>query len=290
MAVAMTTALATPCFATIFNTASADTGANLKIQARKSQTLEAAKAFLADDLTAPPLTLLCARLNQKAANFTIDTNSASDRLDWAHSVMSGAVIIDQAHAAVHVLDALAKAETFAMYTPDTIKDDLLEIIDLEKDSMRRGAVDFLNRTMHLLETCPQIFKDAEAEKNTLRLIDIYIEEKGYDETAATLRADAMHGHRAPALEAIETAYIWLQSSMLHEMELDAAYYAMTLGRGTYKQTRMRGQLKKYIHDGIDAIEQMDLTRAVLLKGLGANSTPQGHTPEKAPTPGPRRLH
>lgn len=286
----MTDTYATPCFATIFNTASADTGTNLKIQARKSQTLKAAKAFLAGDLAAPPLTLVCERLNQQAAHFTVNTNSASDRLDWAHSIMSGAVIIDQAHAAVHVLDALAKAETFAAYAPETVKDDLLEIIDQEKDSIRRGAVDFLNRTMHLLETCPQIFKNAEAEKNTLRLIDIYIEEKGYDETAASLRGDAMRGHYAPTLDTIKSAYTWLQSSMLHELELDTAYYAMTLGRGTRKQTRMRGQLKKYIQDGIDFIEQMDLTCAVLLKGLGADSNPQGYAPEKAPTPVPRRLH
>gem|GEM_PF-6682702 len=285
----MTTAPATPCFATIFNTASADTDANQQIQARKNQTLEAAKAFLADDLTAPPLALLCRRLKQQAGQFTVDTSIARDQLDWAHSVLSGAMIINQAHASVHVLDALATAEVFAMYTAEIVKDDLLEIIDQEKDSMRRGAVDFLNRTMLLLEACPQIFKDAESEKNTLRLIDIYIEEKGYDATAASLRADAMHGHRLPALQTIETAYIWLQSSMLHEMELDAAYYAMTVGKGTHKQTRLRGQLKKYIHDGIDAIEQMDLTRTVLLKSLSADASPQPRTANTA-KPNTKRLH
>ncbi len=286
----MTITPAPPCFATIFNTAGADMGANQKIQARKTQTLEAAKAFLADDLTAPPLALLCDRLNRQAAQFMVDTNAARDQLDWAHSVMSGAMIVDQAHAAVHVLDALAKAETFALFVKEPMKDELLEIIDQEKDSMRRGAVDFLNRTMALLETCPQIFKDAEAEKNTLRLIDIYIDEKGYDTTAATMRLDALRGHRTPALEAIETAYVWLQSSMLHEMELDAAYYAMTLGHGGARQARMRGQLKKYIHDGIEAIEQMDLTRTVLLKSLGADGNNAQARPANHAKTNAKKLH
>ncbi len=200
--------------------------------AQKNAILHAADLLVAGQTGAPEIVALRDKLARMARPFTVDGDDA-DRIDWAFTLLSGALAVERTEALMGHLASLAYAKnlTTAAFKTQAAKDFAREL-GKEKDKLAEIAFASAEQLADLLGSVPESFANPHMVRELLVKTGSTLTTRTYNIHNRPLSNDVSTKNTTPALHMAAFSHNWLSACMLREMELNIAYAALRLADAT----------------------------------------------------------